>query len=187
MENQTDQLPRSKRIRWKPYCRCISVILAIPILLSCLLVAWLKGVPDDVSRWIRSFDYPAIEARYKPIADQLAQVTSDALIDESQQIGQPHLATNYDHTGVVAGDYTKVFGTNRGLAEVLNDYEGFLSSKPEWQMIKGGYWLAIKADHTAEVSVRVLDKSESPPGAWARYPLVYQVALVYGDPTLWGA
>ncbi len=186
MEDQTDHLPRSKRIPWKPYCSCISVMLAIPVLLACLVVAWLKGVPDDLSRWVRSFEYSAIEGHYKPIADQLASVTADVLVDESHSIGQPRLATNYDYTGVIAGDFTKVFGTNRSFDEVLDDYVRFLSSKPGWHVNRGDYWLAYNTGHTAQVSIRALEKSESPPGAWAKYRTVYEVALDYGDPTLWG-
>ena len=186
MENQPDPITRNRRISCSPYCGCILIALAIPGLLVCLVFAWLKGVPDDISRWFRSFDYPAIEARFKPISDQLANVTSDVLVSESHQIWQATLMTNDNYTGVISGDFTSIYGTNRTLDVALNDYSRFFSSKPEWQVNTTYYWDARNSGHTAEVTIRTLNLIESPPGTWVKYRTVYEVKLYYGDPVLWG-
>jgi hypothetical protein len=173
------------RRQWKPYCSCTVLMLVIPILFACLVVAWLKGVPNDVLRWVKSFEFPAIEARYQPMADELASLTSDQLVDESHTIRNTGFMTNNDFTGVVAGDFTKVFGTNRLFNNVLDDYVRFLSALPDWKVNTSSYALAYNTDHTAKIIIRLPDKTEVPSETWIKYRTIYEVSLIYGDPDLW--
>src|SRR5689334_20447560 len=142
MTDQTPPLSQANPATWRSCCSFLLVplvIIAIPI---CLFFAWIYGVPDDISRWVRSLEYPAIEARYKSVADQIATATSDIFIDEVHSIGQPRLMTHDDYTGVVTGNVIKVFGTDRSFDAVLDDYTRYFSSRSDWKVEKGGFELA---------------------------------------------
>ena len=154
----------------------------------CVTIAMMEGVPGDVMRWVRSFQFPAIEARFQPIADQLNKIATDALVDESHAIGNSTLLTNDDYTGIVRGNFTKIYGTNRSFDNVLVDYTRDLSSKPEWKVVPGNYqnYPSIEnKDCTAEVFVEARDKTEVPAAIRDKYAIFYEVRLVYGDPVLW--
>lgn len=173
-------IPKKKTTWWR---NCVLTIIAIPAFCLCLFVSWWRG--GDINRWIKSFEFPFIEARSKPIADELATVTSDALIDESHSIDNVTMMTNDDYTGEVAGDFTKIFATDRTFGSVLDDYARFFSSKPDWDVNKERYALALKTDYTAKVMISIAEK-DTYLEAWAKYPTVYEVTLVYGDPKLPG-
>jgi hypothetical protein len=161
------------------------MILAIPVTFVFVIWMMLVGVPDNISTWIKSFEYPSIEVRYKPLADQLKTVTSDALLKESNHIGQPRYITHPNKfLGIVTGNFTMVFGTNRSFEDVQKDYIQFLSAMPDWNVDSVVYTVTYNADRTAKISVRVLGKNEMPSDALAKYRTVYEVRLGYGDPTL---
>ncbi|MBI1257865.1 MAG: hypothetical protein GC204_10375 [Chloroflexi bacterium] len=171
--------------RRNPACSCTLLMFAILILATCLVVAWLKGVPNDVLRWVKSFEFPAIEARYTPITDQFVTITSDTRLDQSRSIGNTGFMTNNDFTGVVAGDITQVFGTNREVERVLNDYVRFFSALPGWRVDQESETIAYATDHTAKVIIRVRDNNDVPFGASGKYQTIYEISLIYGDPRLW--
>ena len=193
VDKLTNETPRSLQIHppWRGYCSCAVAIIAIVLACFCLGFGYMEGVDSDIYRWFRSFSFPAIEARYKPLADQLATVTSDTLIDETHSIGNTVLMTNNDYTSVVAGQFTKVYETNRSFDSVAHDYANFLSALPGWTV--SANWEVSSRDfadvsnntQTAKVILEMSDKSKYP-AAWEKYQLVYEVLFVYGDPTLWG-
>jgi hypothetical protein len=187
MEKQLEDDPPIDFAIWKRNCSCVLVIIVIGTLSVWLAIAWLNGDIDDLRRWVRSFDFPAIEARFKPMADEFAAVTQDTLINQSHSMGQGVLMTNADYTGQLGGDYVKVFGTNRPVDQVVDDYARFLSSKPDWKINKSSDRLyATNSARTAEVSIRLAEKYEIPSETWIKYTTVYQVYFRFGDPFVWG-
>jgi len=185
MANKTPLSRRIKAVLWNEYTGCmlgLLIIIAIPI---CLVFGAISGIPGDISRWVKSFEFPAIEARYKTVADQITAATSDTFIDESHSIGHAQLMTHDDFTGVVVGDVIKVFGTDRPFDAVLDDYIRFLSSRQEWKINKADYFLARNTSGTAKARIEVLDKIERYTAERQKYRTVYRVELIYGEPGLW--
>ena len=188
MEEQRVSSGRNKPTLWRPYCGCIVYVLAMGAILLGVIIAILEGVPGDIMRWGRSFQFPAIEARFQPIAEQLATVTTDVLVNETHAIGNATFMTNKDYTGIVGGNFTKLYGTNRSFDYVLGDYTRYLSSKPEWKAFPGNYqnFLSVEnKDGTAEVFIEIRNKTEVPAAVRDKYAIFYEVMLEYGDPVLW--
>lgn len=184
-----NKMPHSRQTPtavWGVFSGCFFapfVIIAIPV---CLFCAWLFGVTDDISSLIKSLEFPAIEARYKAIADRITATTSDELIEETHSINHMRFITHLDrYTGSVGGDIKKILGTNRSFDAVWDDYVRFLSSSPEWKVDPGGYFLAHNKSSTAKVVIKVLDKTEGYTSAWDKYHTVYKVWLIFGEPHLW--
>jgi hypothetical protein len=162
---------------------CLLALFAMTSLCLCLFVVYLRE--GNIRRLLKSFEFPAIEARFKPIADEFVIVTSDVLVDEYHAIGNVTTMTHETYTGEVAGHFTKVFATDRSLDSVLEDYARFFSAKPDWKVDKTSSPLAGKTDYTAEIYVTLTDDSEYS-RARARYRTVYKVKLFYGDPKIPG-
>lgn len=168
-------------------CRLLlGLVIAMPIVAICVFFGYLSGFGDQLGFWLKSFEFPAIEARYKPIGDALAAVIADTLIEEKRHIDHITSETHKSsYMGCVGGSIDRIYGTNRAFEDVLRDYAKYFSTRPEWETwTTNDEGLTTRyRTHTAYVYFRVVEKSEYPI-AWMKYPLVYEVSLVYTDPGL---
>jgi hypothetical protein len=156
------------------YTLALLTIMGIPI---CLFLCHFTGIGDDFMRWVRSLEFPALQARYESVGNPLTTVTTDTLIKEDRSISNVVSETHSDYTGCVAGHIERVYGTNRPFESVLADYAKFFSSRSEWKA-RDIYFYS-----TSAIVVRFTTASKTLyPDAWAKYQLVYDVYLVYSEP-----
>jgi hypothetical protein len=151
----------------------------------CFPLAFLFRVGDQIQFFLKSLEFPAIEARYNPIGEMLVSLTQDTLIKETREIGHFTTQTHRDeYTGAVGGSIDRIFGTNRSIDDVVNDYIKFFSSKKEWTKWTVNYAKAMYVNHTEFgitcVSVKLADHVQEAIGL--PYKVIYEVHIHHYEP-----
>jgi hypothetical protein len=124
-------------------------------------------ISNEFSLFIKSFEFPAIEARSKPYNALMATISQDELINEDYSID--HVSVSMTHpgqyTGLVAVHTNKVYGTNLPFEDVQKQFAQFFSTRPDW--------------HLDYVEYQQVTKYAS---SWAKYQTVYTIHLTYMEP-----
>lgn len=135
---------------------------------------------DSFRHWRNTFEFPAIEARYKPVAGMLASATSDDLLSKGSSIDNAiyHSMTHDDRWvfNCVVGEFWAIYGANRPYGDVLKDYASFFSTRSDWK--------AKTEDEYRSANMRVvltLALDTDYPNLRAKYEVIYTVKLQFGE------